>query len=138
MTATRERRILVCYDGSPAAERALARTAELASAVPSHVTVISVAEPIYQNPPYTGWADPEEEREHRQLIEDATRMLAEHGVNASSLEPVGQTADMIGDAARTMGADLIVVGATHCRLLRRLGLGGELAADAPCDVLVVR
>jgi nucleotide-binding universal stress UspA family protein len=55
-----KRRILVCYDGSPESERALERVAEVASGVPSEVTVVSAAEPIYRQAPYTGYADPAE------------------------------------------------------------------------------
>lgn len=133
-----ERRILVCYDGS---QRVLDRTTEIARAVPSRVTVISVAEPLYREPPYSGWADPEEERAHRRLLDDATRTLLQSGVAASALEPVGDTVDMIDQAARVTSAELIVVGTSHRRILRRLGacsISGKLAADAPCDVLVVR
>jgi hypothetical protein len=48
---------------------------EIASVVPSRVTVVSVAEPIYPNPPYTGYADPGEERAHRRLLEQAAEDL---------------------------------------------------------------
>ena len=45
MSTTAVRKILVCYDGSAEAECALERAAEIATVVPSRVTVVSVAEP---------------------------------------------------------------------------------------------
>jgi nucleotide-binding universal stress UspA family protein len=136
-----KRRILVCYDGSPGAQRALARAAEIAAGVRSLVTVISVAEPLYGSRPYTGWADPREQEAHRRLLDDATRTLAEDGVVAATLEPAGDTVETIVEAARDTHADMIVVGSSHHRLLQRLvpgSVSGGLVADPPCDVLVVR
>ena len=140
-TASRKRRILVCFDGSPESERALDRAAEVASAVPSEVTVISVAEPLYGNPPYTGYADPAEEEAHRRLLTWATQRLAGHGVACSTLEPAGQPVDAIVKMARDTEADLVVVGSRHRGVARRLLFGSvsqELSAEAPCDVLVVK
>jgi hypothetical protein len=62
-------RILLCYDGSAEARRALERVGETASVVPSRVTVVSVADPVYPDPPYTGYADPGEEQTHRRLLD---------------------------------------------------------------------
>ena len=60
--AAPRRRILLCYDGSAEAKHALAleRVGEIASAVPSQVTVVSVAEPIYEQPVSTCWSCAEE------------------------------------------------------------------------------
>jgi nucleotide-binding universal stress UspA family protein len=137
----RERKILLCYDGSPESERALARVAEAASAAPSRVTVISVAEPIYRTAPYTGYADPGEEQAHRRLLEAATKELARHGIDAATTEPTGETGDAIVALARELGIDMIVVGSRHRPLVERLLFGSvsaEVVLKAPCDVLVVR
>lgn len=134
------RRILLCYDGSEEAKRALERTAEIASAVPTRVTVVSVAEPLYRTPPYTGYADPAEEEAHRRLLDEAVNGLRERGVKAAVLEPVGQPAAEIVDAARENAADLVVVGSRHHRLVALLlahPVAAEVVGEAPCDVLVV-
>jgi nucleotide-binding universal stress UspA family protein len=94
------RRILLCYDGSAEARRALERVGEIASVVPCRVAVISVAEPIYPNPPYTGYADPGEEQAHRRLLEDSAEDLRGQGVDTTTLEPVGDPAAAILDTAR--------------------------------------
>src|SRR5512132_2160447 len=108
--ANRKRRILVYYDGSAESTRALDRVVEIASVVPSDVTVVSVAEPLYPAAPYTGYADPMEEERHRRLLENASRSLAAHGVAAETIEPTGKSADAILDVARERQVELIVVG----------------------------
>jgi nucleotide-binding universal stress UspA family protein len=145
MTAASEaepnRRILVYYDGSPESTRALDRVVEIASVVPSDVTVVSVAEPLYPAAPYAGYADPMEEERHRHLLENATRSLEAHGITAEVVEPAGKTADAILDAARDRQAQLIVVGSRQRRLVQHLlfdSLADELVVEAAADVLVVR
>ena len=103
--ASGKRRILVCYDGSPESERALDRAAELASAVPSEVTVVSVAEPLYRNPPYTGHADPAEETAHHRLLEQATAKLSGRGFAVRTLESVARPAPLPGQRAETAKID---------------------------------
>ena len=135
------RRILVCYDGSPESERALMRAVELASAVPVRVTVVSVADSLYPMCKWTDEVDPSEEKEHRRLLERATRALADNGIEAATVEPVGAVADQIVELARETDADLVVVGTHHHGIVKRLllrSVSEEVVADARCDVLVVR
>ncbi len=134
------RRILLCYDGSAEAKHALERVAEIAAAVPSRVTVVSVADPIYAEPRYAGVADPSEKQTHRRLLEEAAEDLRGRGVDATTIEQVGQPAAAILDAARD-GADLVAVGSRHRGLIKRLLFGSvsaQVVVEAPCDVLVVR
>lgn len=133
-------RILLCYDGSAEAKHALDRVGEIASAVPSQVAVVSVAEPICKEPRYAGFVDPGEEQSHRRLLEEAAEELRGRGVDATTAKQVDQPAAAILDAARD-GADLVVVGSRHRGLIKRLLFGSvsaELVVEAPCDVLVVR
>jgi nucleotide-binding universal stress UspA family protein len=109
------RRILLCYDGSAEAKHALERVAEIAAVVPSRVTVVSVADPIYPDPPYTGYADPGEEQTHRRLLEEAAGDLRGRGVDITTVEQIGHPAAAILDAARD-GADLVAVGSRHRRI----------------------
>jgi nucleotide-binding universal stress UspA family protein len=136
-----KRRILVCYDGSAESTRAIDRVVEIAAVVPSDVTVVSVAEPLYPAGPYTGYADPIEEERHRHLLEDAARSLDAHGIAAEVVEPSGKTADAILDTAKERQVDLIVVGSRQQSLVKHLlfdSLAGELVLEAAADVLVVR
>jgi nucleotide-binding universal stress UspA family protein len=144
MTAATEtrpkRRILVCYDGSPESERALARVAEISAAVPSRVTVVSVAEPTARTGPFTEEADPIEAEAHNRLLEKALWTLSDHGIGAATVEPTGAPAESIVEVARELGADLVVVGSRRRGVVRRLLFGSvsaDVVAEAPCDVLVV-
>jgi nucleotide-binding universal stress UspA family protein len=133
------RRVLLCYDGSEESKRALERVAELAGSVAVDVTVVSVAEPLYHERPYSGFADPAEEQEHRRLLAAAAAELKSRGVEA--VEPVGEPGEAIIEAAEQIGAGLVVVGWRHHRLIQRLLFGsvtGEVVDEAPGDVLVVR
>src|SRR5512133_594424 len=138
--AHRKRRILVYYDGSAESTRALARVVEISSVVPSDVTGVGVAEPLYPAAPSTGYADPIEEERHRHLLENALRSLEAHGITADTSEPTGKSADAILDAARERRVELIVVGSRQRNLVRHLldGLADELVVKAAADVLVVR
>jgi nucleotide-binding universal stress UspA family protein len=141
MSTSAARKILLCYDGSAEAERALERAVEIATVVPSRVTVVSVAEPIYPVAVLADLVDPAETEAHRRLLDDAVRTLRARGVEAGTVEPAGDTADLIVEMARQEAADLIVVGCRHRGLIRRLLFGSvsaEVVANAPCDVLVVR
>jgi nucleotide-binding universal stress UspA family protein len=138
--ANRKRRILVYYDGSAESTRALDRVVEIASVVPSDVTVVSVAEPLYPAAPYTGYADPMEEGRHRQLLENASRSLDAHGIAAETIEPTGKGADEILDVARERQVELIVIGSHQRNLVSHLfdRVADELVVEAAADVLVVR
>jgi nucleotide-binding universal stress UspA family protein len=135
------RSVLLCYDGSEESKRALERVAEIASSVEVKVSIVSVADPLYHERPYSGYADPGEEQEHRRLLDTAAAELRSRGVEAETLEPVGEPGAAIVEAARQLGAGLVVVGWRHHRLIQRLLFGsvtGEVVDEAPCDVLVVR
>jgi nucleotide-binding universal stress UspA family protein len=123
--AAQPRRILVAYDASDAARRALDRAADLAG-YGSALTVVSVARDggPYQPGP----------------LDEAREQLVRRHVTATYLQPVGEPAGELVEAARTLEADLVVVG-RRSRSLRRLVLGSvssEVVRQAPCDVLVVR
>lgn len=146
--------ILVGYDGTGPAERAVERAAELAKAFDARVVVAWVAPPPFD----PGYADPagfglapvstypspaleaaEDElwREHREHV---TALLAERGVRFDVERSLGNPADELVDLADEVGADLIVVGTREPGFVDRL-LGGSVsqsvARHAHCDVLIV-
>jgi nucleotide-binding universal stress UspA family protein len=145
-------KILVGYDGSRSAERALARAAEIAKAFDGKVVVISVVapEPVDTSGAFglTPYATYEAGRTSPQTDE---KLWAQHRAHVESyLEKAGLKADFVGvvgepvgeivDAAESLGADLIVVGTREPGFLERL-LGGSVsqgvARHASCDVLIV-
>jgi nucleotide-binding universal stress UspA family protein len=117
--------IIVGYDGTEGARRALDRAASL-SGYGSQLTVVSVA----RSP---------SEREHssRLLLEASDHLLLSR-TSAHLDERVGDPVDELIAAAREHHADLIVVGGGKTRLERALhgSVSSSLIHRAPCDVLV--
>ena len=145
--------ILVGYDGTPSAERALVRAAELAKAFDATVVVVSVVgfEPLvaagaFGLAPYyalgTGEesavrADEELWKQHRERVEG---LFAGAGVAVEFAGRVGRPVEEITELAEEQQADLIVVGTSEPGFLERL-FGGStsqgVARRARCDVLIV-
>jgi nucleotide-binding universal stress UspA family protein len=135
-------RILVGYDGSPHASRALERAAALAGRG-AGVTVVAAVHvrPHVGRGPGAGPVDPVEAAERRAELEDAEAFLSERGIEGRMVAGLGDPAAAIVAEAREWGADLIVVGTRGLSLAGRLVLGSvstKVLHDAPCDVLVVR
>lgn len=125
--AARAKSIVVGYDGSEAARRALDRAADLVDGYGSTLAVVSVA-------------DRDADLTERLLGEARERLFARQ-VSARYLDPVGEPADTLVETAGELGADLLVVGRRDHNALRRLALGSvssRVLHRASCDVLVVR
>lgn len=133
--------ILCGYDGTEASKRALARTAELATAFGSRVVVVSVAPVLLSTARGAGVVDPGSPLEdHTAQLEEARALLAERGIEAEVAAGVGEPATEIVDAATAAQADLIVVGTREPGLLDRLLRGSvsqSVSRHAHCDVLIV-
>jgi nucleotide-binding universal stress UspA family protein len=128
-------RILVGYDGSEAAKRALGVAARLAGKN-GHVVVANVSPALQFGLPNPVWID-----EQEPLLDEATAILAEAGLaDAETLSPLGDPIDGLLAAAKDADADLLVVG-THGRGAAGRFIAGSVsvgvARKAPCDVLVV-
>jgi len=137
--AVRARNILVGYDGSETAQRALDAAADL-TGYGSSLSVVSVASGP-ENGPSDGSAASDGGVPARRLLSEARSLLLRRHVTARYLEPVGDPAEMLMETARELDADLIVVGRRDQNPLRRLVLGSVSAKVlrwAECDVLVVR
>jgi nucleotide-binding universal stress UspA family protein len=151
--------IVVGYDGSDAAERALQRAAEIADAFSAHLVVVSVSRPAYVPAPITGLepaaefvppavagpvaragavplpdeaaAPPEPEELARRQLERARMSLARRQVETDYLVELGDPAERLLDVAEHRDADLIVVGSREHGFLERL-------LDRPVDEAVAR
>jgi nucleotide-binding universal stress UspA family protein len=133
--------IVVGYDDSPAAQRALARAVELAKAFGSQVVVTSVA-PVTVGPAHgEGAIDPTDTpAEHGAELASARSQLEAAGVSGELVPAVGHPADTIATLAEERGADLIVVGTRELGLVGRLlgqSVSDAVAHKAGCDVLIV-
>ena len=101
-------KILVAYDGSESARRALAETARLAPG--NTVTVVSVTEPLPQFGRTGEVVVPEDVADRTRDLAEAKTLLAERGVEAAVVEREGDAATRILDEAELEHADLIVMG----------------------------
>jgi nucleotide-binding universal stress UspA family protein len=133
--------IVVGYDGSEPAKRALDRAAALAGP-DDHVVVVGAAE-MHARPVLTEGAqlDPSEVRQRTQALEEAKALLAERGIEAETVLGQGDPGGVIVDIAKQRGADLIIVGHRGHNPIERLLLGSvsaKVVNRAESDVLVVR
>jgi nucleotide-binding universal stress UspA family protein len=146
------KRIVVGYDGSDEAHRALDRAAELAQKFAAELIVVSVETPADPLPlgeavampmaPLAGPAiDPELERQRwEQIGAEARQILEKRGLKPEIVSPVGDAAGEIVQVADERDADLIVVGTHEPGFLERLLSGSVsqgVARRAHCDVLIV-
>ncbi|MGO8970842.1 MAG: universal stress protein [Myxococcaceae bacterium] len=138
------RHILVAYDGSAPARRALDFASELADPFHSALTIVyAIHVPIA--PPeaaLAGWQEmlATEERAGEALVEEAVQTMRRRGVKLGTRVVVGPPAEQVAQAATGADVDLVVAGATGKGALARLFLGSvttRLLHISPKPVLVV-
>ena len=133
-------KILVAYDGSESAKRALEEAAKLVRD-DRGLTVVSVAEELPQFGRAAAMLMPEEDEERRRELREAKTLLAKQGIAAKVVERRGDAATMILDEAEKEGVELIVMGTRGLGSGKRWLLGSvstKVLHHAPSDVLVVR
>jgi nucleotide-binding universal stress UspA family protein len=132
-------KIVVGYDGSEAAERALERATTLGGE-DSRVVVVAAAESHARTGITEGsHLDPSEIERRRRDLHDAQAYLLKRGIEAETIEAQGDPGDVIVEAAKD--ADLAIVGSRGLNPLQRLLMGSvssKVVHRAECDVLVVR
>ena len=139
-------RILIAFDASAHAERALAEAVELAQAIDAELTVLTVAPEVYDMT--LGYVAPPADFEGvREQIEEGVRTMLDTAVEREPGKlPVkkvlrrGDAARAIVDEARDGGHDLIVMGSRGRGDFRSLLLGSvshNVLQSSPVPVLVV-
>ncbi len=133
--------IIVGYDGTDPAQRALERAAELAKAFGSQLVITSVGAVTTPTGGRSLGADPQDEAEVVMgELASAKAYLDQHGLTADYIDAVGHPADSIVAAAGERNADMIVVGTRELGFLQRM-LGNSVSESvshrARCDVLIV-
>jgi nucleotide-binding universal stress UspA family protein len=141
-------RVLLAHDGSGGAEEATALVENAHWPAGSTIRVVSVLEPVYfpVSPAATELlADPRLEEASVEALEHNVTAVVER-LEAADLRVEGEVlngraATVIADAARTFGADVLIVGSRGHGAIASLVLGSvsaELVDHAPCPVLVAR
>jgi nucleotide-binding universal stress UspA family protein len=128
------RNVLVAYDGSEAARRALAHAVDLARPDDRLAVVDVMPDPGVS----AAIGPPSEQLRQEQALDDARGFLAERGIDAELLARVGNAASEILAAAEQVDADIVVLGRRRGPGPHLLGsISSHVVRSARCDVLVV-
>ena len=144
-------KILLAIDTSPRARETVAMVQRLFGSAGATVVVLCV---VGENEPETipspvllasvaqdvGVLADDLVRAHEDIAIDAARLLSDAGLEANGVVGYGDPRHVVVEAARTHGADLIVVGFHGHSAAHRAMVGcvaSHLVAHAPCSVLVV-
>lgn len=139
--------IVVGTDGSPTAQVALERAAELARSHDATLHVVSVFTATRLSPSAaTATAGQSVQRDFDAAQQYATNVVTAasefvgDGVKTEGHAVAGEAASALIEAAERVGADLIVVGSKGMRGARRLigSIPNTVAHQAPCAVLIVK
>lgn len=136
-------KIVVGYDGSEHAQRALERAISIAKGDDQILVVAAVAISRIARDPAGGASpvDPIEAEAAEASLEKAKEILAATSIPARFIEGRGDPADTLVRIADEEGAGLIVVGTRGLNFAQRALLGSvstKVVHHANCDVLVVR
>jgi nucleotide-binding universal stress UspA family protein len=158
--------IVVGYDESDPAERALHRSAEIAEAFSARLVVVSVSAPAYAPAPISGLEPgvelvpsavtgpvatggrpppeaapvPEPEQLAQRQLDRARMSLASRKVEAEYIVELGDAAERLLEVADERDADLLVVGSRERGFLERLlgrSVDEAVARRSDRDVLLV-
>ena len=139
------RSIVVGTDGSPSADAAVGRAAEIAKATGAQVHLVTAYPDVAtygEMIASSAKADPIELRQVAEgVLTRKSRPLEDDGIEVLTHAGEGDPADVLINVAQEVGADLIVVGARGLSGLQRFLLGSvssKLSHHSPISVMVVR
>ena len=137
--------IVLAYDGSQAGQDAILECEEITQWSHAHLWIVAVQpDPVaslaigYAPSPQS---DALESQAYEALLKQGVQKLEGDGYKASSKLLVGIAVHQISDFAKSVNADLIVVGHTHydswVERWWNNAISGALVEHAPCSVLCV-
>ena len=138
------RKILLAYDGSQEGKRALLECADLASFLQADTCLLAVATmppSLFLTEGFVPEELLEEEKKRTQsILDEGIRTLRERGFNATGTLAVGEPVEEICRAAKSIGADLVVVGhnqkTSFASRWWKGSVGATLLDYAPCSILI--
>ena len=142
------KRLIVAYDESPEANRALTRAIEMAKLMEAELRLVTVSEPL---PAYVAYADvgfpgakrmlaDERQNFYDKLQEEAKVRAAENGIVADGVIVEGDEVQSIVDSITSWNGELLVIGRRHhSSPLTRIwgGTVHEIAERTRCNILAV-
>jgi nucleotide-binding universal stress UspA family protein len=134
-------KIVLGYDESEAAKRALERAAAIAKGFGSELIVASVAPVVHSVGRSAGPIDTTDPpAAHVEELKHAKTYLEGEGLKADLVPALGDPAETIAEVAKERDADLIVLGTHEPSVIGRLfgqSVTEQVAHKVQCDVLIV-
>ena len=138
------RKILLAYDGSQEGKRALLECADLASFLQAETFLLAVATmppSLFLTEGFVPEELLEEEKKRTQsVLDEGIRSLRERGFSATGQLAVGEPVEEICRMAKSIGADLVVVGhnqkVSFAARWWKGSVGASLLDYAPCSLLI--
>jgi nucleotide-binding universal stress UspA family protein len=137
-TASAFHKVLVAYDGTPGARRALGHAADMAVALGLEIGVVSVSEERLEADPRDPWGPVSG---HAAQLHEAVTGLEARGLRPMAHEPTGAAGPEIVRTAVDFGYDTIVIGSRGLGSLRRVVSGSVsqyVATHAAATVIIAR
>jgi nucleotide-binding universal stress UspA family protein len=131
------KRILLAYDGSDQAKRALVFAVELAKVARARIGVVSVV-PVHAG--RIGMDPWDDQSVHSAELLEAKRLIGEAGLTPDLHEPYGEISEAIVKTAEEGGYDHIVTGSRHLGAVQRTLQGSvseAIAVRFPATVTIV-
>jgi nucleotide-binding universal stress UspA family protein len=138
------KKILLAYDGSEGAKKALEAGIKLAKTHQAELWALTVQEKL---PRYGGTIDEVQEEKqvaderYGKIVEQVRARAQEAGLEIKTLRPFGHPAQTIIEVAKEKEFDLILVGHSGLSGVWAAFLGTtaeKVSRHAPCSVLIVR
>ena len=138
------RKILLAYNGTKEGKRALLECADLASFLQAETHLLAVASmppSLFLTEGFVPEELLEEEKKRTQtVLDEGIRTLRDRGFNATGHLAVGEPVEEICRHAKSIGADLIVVGhnqnTSFAARWWKGSVGSALLDSAPCSILI--
>ena len=122
--------MIVGWDGSPEAGRALERVAAAAPAAEVILATVTDSD--------SEWVHHERPADPSEIVVAGEHAAGKLGLHVTSVVLEGDAAEELARLAAESGADAIVVGVQHHGVMLRMfgGVGVNLALTVPCDIVI--